>query len=81
MPSHSELPGFLPRKKLIKALHKIGFEINVVGGKGSHIKIVWPSTQKSITLPDGLEKQALYYVLKEIKLYSGVTWEEIKNQL
>ena len=34
MPSHSELPGFLPRKKLIKALHKIGFEINVVGGKG-----------------------------------------------
>ena len=81
MPSRSELPGFLPRKKLIKALQKVGFEINAVGGKGSHVKIIWPSTQKSITIPAGLEKHALHYVLKEIETYSGITWEEIKKEL
>lgn len=67
--------------KLIKALRKVGFEINGVGGKGSHLKIVWPSTQKSITIPAGLEKHALYYILKEIETYSGVTWKEIKKEL
>jgi predicted RNA binding protein YcfA (HicA-like mRNA interferase family) len=81
MPSRSELPGFLPRKTLIKALRKIGFEINVVGGKGSHIKVIYPPTQKSITIPAGLEKHTLHYVLKEIETYSGVTWEEIKKNL
>ncbi|MBI4437435.1 type II toxin-antitoxin system HicA family toxin [Candidatus Uhrbacteria bacterium] len=81
MPSRSELPGFLPRKKLIKALRKVGFEISAVGGKGSHIKIVWPPTQKSITIPTGVEKHALHYILKEIETYSGVTWEEIKKEL
>ena len=81
MPSRSELPGFLPRKKLIKALSKVGFDVSTIGGKGSHIKMIWPATQKSITVPSGLEKHALYYVLKEIELYSGVTWEEIKKEL
>ena len=81
MPSRSELPGFLPRKKLMKALHKIGFEINNIGGKGSHIKIIWPPSQKSVTIPAGLEKYTLHYVLKEIETYSGVTWEEIKKVL
>ena len=42
MPSLSELLGNLDRKKLIKALERLGFIINIVGGKGSHIKIVWP---------------------------------------
>lgn len=81
MPSRSELPGFLPRKKLIKALSKVGFTVNTIGGKGNHIKIIWPPTQKSITIPAGLEKHALYYVLKEIEAYSGVTWKEIKEEL
>ena len=81
MPSRSELPGFLSRKKLINVLQKVGFEINQVGGKGSHMKAIWPPTQKSITIPAGLEKYALHYVLKEIETYSGITWDEIKKEL
>ena len=81
MPSRSELPGFLPRQKLIKALNKVGFTVNIFGGKGNHFKIIWPSTQKSITIPSGLEKHALYYVLKEIESCSGVSWDEIRKEL
>jgi len=81
MPSRNDLPGFLPRKKFVMALQRVGFEINCVGGKGSHIKVIWPPTQKTITIPAGLEKHALYYVLKEVEVYSGVTWEEIKSEL
>lgn len=81
MPSHSDLPGFLPRKKLLKALKRVGFEMNVVGGKGSHVKLTWPATQKTITIPAGVEKQTLRYVLEEIETYSGVTWKEIQKEL
>ena len=50
MPSRSELPGDLPRRKFLHALARLGFEINSVGGKGDHVKIVWPATQKTITV-------------------------------
>ena len=50
MPSRSELPGQLPRKKFLNALRRLGFDINTVGGKGDHVKVVWPSTQKSVTV-------------------------------
>ena len=62
-------------------LRRLGFEVSRVGGKGSHIKLVWPETQKTITIPSGLEKHALYYVLKEIEKNSDVTWEDIKKEL
>ncbi|MBU1126674.1 MAG: type II toxin-antitoxin system HicA family toxin [Patescibacteria group bacterium] len=81
MPSLSGLPGFLSRKKLVKALRRVGFEVNTIGGKGSHVKLIWPKTQKTITIPAGVEKQTLQYVLKEIEKYSGVTWEEIQREL
>ncbi len=81
MPSRSELPGEVPRKKFIVALGRLGFQINAVGGKGSHIKIVWPRTQKSITLIDDLRKDVLYYALKQIEAMSGITWEQIQKEL
>jgi hypothetical protein len=55
--------------------------VNLAGGKGSHIKIIWPATQKMIVIPAGLEKHVLYYVLKEIETCSGVTWEKIREAL
>lgn len=81
MPSHNELPGYLPRRKLVKALRGVGFKIDTAGGKGNHVKITWPATQKSITIPSGVEKQTLRYVLKEIELYSGITWDQIRGEL
>ena len=81
MPSRSELPGEIPRQKLLNVLRRLGFEINTVGGKGDHFKVTWPRTQKSVTVIGDLRKDVLYYLLKEIEKISGVTWEQIKNEL
>jgi predicted RNA binding protein YcfA (HicA-like mRNA interferase family) len=81
MPSRSELPGDLARKKFLKALVRLGFEINAIGGKGDHVKIIWPQTQKSITIDADIRKDVLYYLLKEIEGMSGVTWQDIRREL
>lgn len=52
----------------------------MTGGKGSHCKIECPHNAKIITIPEKLHKQTICYILKEIKAYSGVTWEQIKNE-
>lgn len=81
MPSRSELPGELPRQKFLNALHRLSFDINVVGGKGDHFKVTWPPTQKSVTVIGDLRKDVLYYLLKEIEKISNITWEDIKGKL
>ena len=80
MPSLNELPSDIKRKKLTKALKRLGFSIDTIGGKGSHYKIVCPN-EKTITLPNNLHKKMLLIILKEIEEYSGITWEQIKKQL
>lgn len=67
MPSHSDLPGEVSRKKIIKALDRLGFIISKKGGCGSHFKATWPKTQKAITIQCKLRKDVLFYVLKEIE--------------
>ena len=81
MPSLSQLPGEIKRKKLTKALTRLGFVIDEKGGDGSHYKALWPKTQKSVTIPQDISKYTLYYLLKEIEAASGIIWEDIKNQL
>lgn len=81
MPSRSELPGNLNRKKFAKALERLGFLINKTGGNGSHWKATCINTQKTIIIPQELRKDVLYYLLKEVEEYSSVTWEQIKNNL
>jgi len=81
MPSLSELPGEIIRKKFTKALIRLGFIIDKKGGDGSHYKIIWPTTQKSITIQSKLRKDVLYYLLKEIEEVSDITWEDIKKEL
>lgn len=81
MPSLSQLPGEIKRKKFIRALQRLGFIIDKKGGDGSHYKITWPKTQKTIAIQSHLRKDVLYYVLKEIEQYSGITWEDIKQKL
>lgn len=81
MPSLSELPGEIKRKKFIKALGRLGFFIDRRGGNGSHYKATWPPTQKSIIIQSKLRKDVLYYLLKEIEQYSGKTWDDIKKEL
>jgi predicted RNA binding protein YcfA (HicA-like mRNA interferase family) len=79
MPSLSDLPGDPSRRKFIKALKKLGFDIDMVGGDGSHCKATWPKTQKSVTIPYHFSKNVLYYVLKEINTISTVNWNDIKK--
>lgn len=81
MPSLSQLPDKLKRKKLTKALIRLGFEISTKGGKGSHFKATFVSNQKMITIPSNLRKDVLYYLLKEIEKLTGVTWEDIIKNL
>ena len=81
MPSLNELPGEIRRPKFTKALERLGFIIDKKGGNGSHYKIIWPKTQKSIAIQSNLRKDVLYYLLKEIEKYSGITWEDIKKEL
>lgn len=82
MPSLSELPSNISRKKLTKALGRLGFVISTKGGKGAHIKVTFTKTQKSITIPsNNLSKNILKYILKEIEDCSGVVWDEIKKKI
>ena len=81
MPSLSELPGEIKRKKFIRALQRLGFFIDKAGGDGSHYKAVWFRTQKSIIIQSKLRKDVLYYLLKEIEIVSGLKWEDIKKEL
>lgn len=81
MPSLSELPGEIKRKKFIGALKRLGFIVNESGGDGSHYKATWPKTQKAITIQSKLRKDVLYYLLKEIEKQSGITWNDIRKEL
>ena len=80
MPSLSELPGEIKRKKFTKALERLGFIINRTGGKGDHCKAIWRDG-KAIVIQCKLRKDVLYYLVKEIELISGITWEDIKKNL
>ena len=81
MPSPNNLPGEIKRKRFIRALEKCGFVIDRVGGNGSHYKAVWPQNNKSITIPQDLPKPVLRYVLKEIEACTGITWDQIHQNL
>ena len=81
MPSLSELPGDIKRRKFTKALERLGFVINETGGKGDHCKATWPKSGKALTIQSKLRKDVLSYLLKEIELISGITWEDIKKNL
>lgn len=81
MPSLSELPGEIKRKKFTKALGRLGFTINRTGGKGDHYKAIWSKNGKAVVIQSKLRKDVLYYLLKEIEQISGITWEDIKNNL
>ena len=81
MPSRSQLPGNLNRKKFLRALSRCGFEIDMSGGDGSHCKATWPQTQKSVTIQKDLRKDVLYYLLKDIEKYSDITWDDINKNL
>ena len=72
MPSLSELPSQIKRKRFTKALERLGFIINKSGGDGSHYKATWPKTQKSIAIQSDLRKDVLYYLLKEIELIEKI---------
>ena len=80
MPSLSQLPDGIKRKKFLKALERVGFVIDKRGGDGSHYKATWKN-EKSITIQYDFRKDVLYEILKDIKLISGIEWEEIKKYL
>ncbi|MFA4955255.1 MAG: type II toxin-antitoxin system HicA family toxin [Patescibacteria group bacterium] len=81
MPPLSELPGEISRHEFLHALRRLGFQIDEKGGDGSHCKITWPKTQKSVTIQQHLPKQVLKYILRQIEIASEVTWYQIKEKM
>lgn len=81
MPSLSELPSNINCKKFIKALECLGFCVSKKGGKGSHVKLTYIMTQKSLTIPKCLNKNVLYYILKEVENITGITWDDISKKM
>lgn len=80
MPSRKELPGNINRSKFCGALIRLGFHISTKGGRGSHFKATW-TNQKSITIPERLDRDVLYYVIKEIEKVTSITWEDVKEKI
>lgn len=80
MPPLSQLPGDLSRKKFLNALRRLGFFVDMQGGDGSHCKVEWRNG-KEIPIKKDLDKYALKYILKQIEEMSGVTWEQIKEEM
>ena len=81
MLSLSQLPSDITRKDFVKALEKCGFVISTKGGKGSHIKAVWPPTGKCLIVQDSFRKDVLYEIVKEVERYTPVTWEKLRDHL
>jgi len=79
MPSLSQLPGEVKQKRLTKALVRLGFRLDEKGGNGSHYKLIWKN-EKSLTIPSFIPKQTLNYLLKEIAIILGLTWDDIKKE-
>ena len=81
MPPLSELPSDLRREELVRAFIRLGFSVDYTGGKGSHCKLVWPRSGKAVTIMRKLHKHACKYVIEQAMLVSGLTWEQIKEEL
>ena len=79
--SWPDLPGKIDRARFIRALIRLGFILEKSGGRGSHYKLIWPKSQKFITVQAEIRKDVLRYILKEIESISGLTWVEIKKEL
>jgi hypothetical protein len=59
------LPSDVSQKRLARAFEKVGFIVNVTGGKGGHYKLIDPKTRKFITLQSKVYKQVLKDKLKQ----------------
>jgi hypothetical protein len=59
------LPSDVSQKRLARAFEKVGFIVNVTGGKGGHYKLTDPKSGKFITLQSKVYKQVLRDKLKQ----------------
>ena len=73
------LPSDISQGRLLKALGKIGFQIDYYGGKGSHAKAIDPKNRKFITVPNHLYKVALIKILKQAEKF-GYNASEIMDK-
>lgn len=74
-----DLPSDISQKRLAKAFERVGFIINIKGGKGSHCKLIDPKTKKFITLQSNIFKQVLKDKLKQAEEF-GYDATEIMNR-
>ncbi len=80
MSPHDKFPSDVAPERIIRALKRLGFVISTKGGKGSHVKATWKN-EKSITIQRNLHKAATRSLLQQIENISGVTSEQIREEL
>jgi len=73
------LPSDVSQKRLAKAFQKVGFIVNMTGGKGGHYKLIDPKTKYFITLQSNIYKQVLKEKLKQAEEL-GYDATEIMNK-
>lgn len=59
------LPSDVSQKRLAKAFQKVGFIVDVSGGKGGHYKLIDPKSGKFITLQSHIWKIVLKKKLQQ----------------
>ena len=73
------LPSDISQKRLARAFEKVGFIVNVTGGKGGHYKLIDPKTNTFITLQSKVFKEVLKNKLKQAEAL-GYDATEIMNK-
>ncbi|MEA2065009.1 MAG: hypothetical protein U9O66_01790 [Patescibacteria group bacterium] len=68
MPRYN-FPSDSSQKKIIKAFKKIGFITNNSGGKGSHIKVIEPKSEKWIIVQKQVYKEAIRSYIKFVEKF------------
>lgn len=81
MPSLSSIPSDINYRKFSRALKRRGFFINKSGGNGSHVKVVWPSSGKSVTIPCKIYKNNAKHYLEALEEISGVPARDILREI
>ena len=71
-----DLPSDISQKRLARAFEKVGFILNVSGGKGGHWKLSCPKNNKFITIQSKIFKEVLKSKLKQAEEW-GYDAEEI----
>lgn len=73
------LPSDISQRRLAQAFVKVGFELNMKGGKGGHWKLINPQNGQFITLQSKIFKEVLKSKLRQAEAWGYDATEIMKH--